>query len=301
MCDLSVIIVSYNTRAMLKACIESVYRNTKDLDFEVIVVDNNSADGSQEMLAVEFPQVIKILNRENRRWAGGNNQGIQSASGRAVVLLNSDTVIGERALEKTTVFMNRTPEAAIVGCRLLNPDGTVQLSCNGFPSVWNLMEETFFLYKIFPNSEIFGHYYLNTFHYDHVERVDMASGACLFIRRAIFEKVGLMDESFSFYGEETDFCFRAKQLGIQTYYYPDAEVIHYGGASQSNLQKRFDLLYRSIIHFVRKHFRGPERYCMIGLKTLGVLLRVGVYFLTGIFTLDGNYVKKSLHYLKILF
>ena len=297
---LSIVIVNYNTRNLLKACLDSIYTGTKGIEFEVIVVDNNSCDGSREMLEKEYPQMVKIFNQDNKRWAGGNNQGIKIAKGIIIALLNSDTVVIKDAFAKTIQFMGRFPEASIVGCKLLNPDGSLQTSCKGFPSVWNLFEESFFLYLLFPRSKLFGHYYLNGFKYDRIMPVDMATGACLFITRQTFEKVGLFDESFYFYGEETDFCFRARQLGCRTYFFPDAEIIHYGSGSQSNRKEHFKILHESIVRFVRKHFHGFERICAIMLFNLGVIFRVFAYFLIGILTLNYNLIKKSYYFLRIL-
>jgi GT2 family glycosyltransferase len=298
---LSIIVVNFNTRDLLKACLGSVYTETKGVEFEVIVVDNNSCDGSQEMLEKEFPRVVKVFNRDNKRWAGGNNQGIKIAKGSIIALLNSDTVVIKDAFAKTIQFMNRFPEASIVGCKLLNPDGSLQTSCKGFPSIWNFFEESFFLYLLFPHSKIFGHYYLNGFKYDRIMPVDMVSGACFMVRRDTFENVGLFDESYYFYGEETDFCFRAKQLGRQTYFFPDAEVIHYGGGSQGNSREHFKILHEGIIHFTQKHYHGFKQICAISLFNLGVVFRVLAYFLIGIVSWNYALIKKSYYFLRILF
>ncbi|MGI0009981.1 MAG: glycosyltransferase family 2 protein, partial [Nitrosopumilaceae archaeon] len=194
--QLSIIIINYNTRDLLRACLKSVFQKTQDLDFEMIVVDNASVDGSLEMVEQEFPQVKKICNAENRGFAAANNQAIKQANSEYILLLNSDTEVLDGAINKTIEFMKQRPETSIVGCKLLNPDGTLQPSCRSFPSVWNLFTESFFLYKAFKRTKLFGKYYMSFFDHTSIREVDVVMGAFMLIRREVIDAIGLFDEDY---------------------------------------------------------------------------------------------------------
>ncbi|MCI0708308.1 MAG: glycosyltransferase family 2 protein [Ignavibacteriae bacterium] len=296
--DLTVIVVSYNTKQLLFECLSSVYSETKEISFEVIVVDNNSTDGSIEMLEKDFPQAKKILNSENKGFAAANNQAIRIAAGRYILLLNSDTKILDGAIDTIVKFMEKHPDTSIVGCKLLNADGTLQYSCRSFPSVWNLFSESFFLYKLYPRTTLFGSYYMTYFDHETARRVDVVMGAFMMIRRDMFEKIGLLDEQFFMYNEEVDFCFRAHQLGLQTYFVPEARVIHYGGSSIESTEKYVDQLHSTQLLFLRKHFGGFQLFMAVVLKYVGIGLRVVVYFVSGLLTFDVRWLQKSKSYLK---
>lgn len=296
MCDLSIIVVNYNTVELLRGCLNSIVEETRDVTYEIIVVDNASTDGSRAMLEKEFPQVVKIYNPDNKGFAAANNQGIKECRGDYILLLNSDTIILDRAIQKTLAFMKRNLEAGIVGCKLLNNDKTLQPSCMSFPSLWNLFSEAFFLYILFRRTEPFGSYYLSYFDYDQIRSVDVVKGAFMMVRREIFDTIGLLDESYFMYTEETDFCYRAKQHGYQVFFIPTAEIIHLGGRSVENTRWYIEQLHHSQFQFIRSHFKGVRKWMGMFIKELGILLRIPVYFLTGIFTLDARYLKKALFY-----
>jgi GT2 family glycosyltransferase len=298
---LSVVIVSYNTRALLGKCLDSLLADPAGRDTEVIVVDNGSTDGSADMLREHYPGVTAILNTVNRRWAGGNNQGAAVAGGTYLLFLNSDTLIVGDALGAFIGFMEGHPEAAIAGCRLLNTDGTLQRSCRGFPDLTNLFSEAFFLYEIFPRSPIFGRFYMTTFDHESVREVEMVTGAALMVRADVFREVGGFDEDYHFYGEETDFCYRALRLGHRTFFFPGAEIVHHGGASQARRLPYYRNHVDGIVRFLKKYYSGPRLAAAMVIKFAGVALRVPVYFLLGCVTANPGLLRKSIYYLRILF
>lgn len=253
--DVSIIIVNWNTRDVLHDCVASIYTQAKGIEFEVLVIDNASNDGSVEMVKKKFPQVILIENTENRGFAAANNQGIAIAEGRYVLLLNSDTVILNNAISKTVSFAESHPEAASLGCRVLNPDRSLQPTCFMFPSILNMLLATTFLYKLFPKSKFFGRERMTWWHRDNVKEVDVVTGCFVLVRREAIEQIGLMDEQFFMYAEETDWCYRFKQAGWKILFTPGTEIIHLGGQSSKGI--RVDMLIRlriSILQFMKKHY-----------------------------------------------
>jgi len=298
---LSIIVVSYNTVELLKDCLRSIYRNREALSLEVIVVDNGSWDGSAEMLNREFPDVHLIRNQENRGFAAANNQGIRIAKGEYILLLNPDTVLLEGSLGETLQFMKSHPEAGIVGVRLLNQDGTIQQSCRSFPTVLNVLFEALFLYKVFPRSRLVGKYYMGWFNYDRVQEVDVVLGAFMMVRRSVFEKIGMFDEQFFMFTEETDFCIRAKRTGLKTYFFPGAEVIHVGGQSaEQDPERMFREIYHTQLYLFRKHYRFPDCHLMVLLRVAGMAIRVILYAFYGLVALKPVYLRKSKYYLTAL-
>ena len=154
--DVSIVIVNWNTKDLLRDCLKSIGENTREVDYEIVVVDNNSTDGSAQMVKDEFEHVLLISNSENRGFAAANNQAVKIAKGRYILLLNSDTIVLDQAIEKTVVFADKHPDTAVTGCRVLNPDGTLQKTCFMFPSILNMFLAGIYLYKLFPKSTFFG-------------------------------------------------------------------------------------------------------------------------------------------------
>lgn len=253
-CDVSIIIVNWNTRDILRDCLASVYAQTTGIAFEVIVVDNASSDGSAAMVKAEFPQVILIKNTDNRGFAAANNQGMRIAKGRYVLLLNSDTIVLDGAIQKTLQFAEQRPDAAVVGCRVLNPDRTLQPTCFMFPSLLNLCLSSTYLYKIFPKNRFFGRERMTWWNRSDVRPVDVVTGCFMLVRREAIEQVGLMDEDYFMYAEETDWCWRLKKAGWQNLFYPDAQIIHLGGQSSKQVRVAMTIqLRRAILQFMKQN------------------------------------------------
>lgn len=220
---LSIIIISYNTKDLVKKCLFSL----KNSEAEIIVVDNNSEDGTQDMVNNDFPEVNLIINKNNFGFAKANNQGIKIAKGDYILLLNSDTQVKSEAIDKLVGFAELHSEAGVVSARLLNQDGSVQPSIYRLPTIVNAIKE-FWLGQ----SGLAEKYFLNSLKAEEVEAV---VGAVFLIPKTVIQKVGLLDEHYFMYFEDLDYCRRVRLDGYKVYYLPEAEVFHYHGASGKNL------------------------------------------------------------------
>jgi len=282
--DVSIVIVNWNTRIILRNCLNSIDEHTKDVSFEVIVIDNASTDGSVKMIRSNFPKVIIIENKENRGFAKANNQGIARAKGRYVLLLNSDTVILDKAIEKTVFFANAHPKAAVIGCRVLNPDMILQPTCFMFPSVLNMLLSTSYLYKLFPKNKFFGRERMTWWDRSNIREVDVITGCFMLVRQEAIQQVGAMDEQFFMYAEETDWCYRFKGARWKNMFTPDAEIIHLGGQSTEQAKKTMTIQKRkSILQFIKKH-NSPHVYRIACLLTvLFFTVRLPVWLVIGLF------------------
>jgi len=254
MVEVSIIIVNWNTQDILRNCLQSIYEQAGGVHFEVIVIDNASTDGSAEMVMTKFPQVVLIENSGNRGFATANNQGLAIAGGRYVLLLNSDTVVLDSAISKIVSFADAHPEAAVVGCRVLNPNKTLQPTCFMFPSILNMLLSSTYLYKLFPKSRFFGRERMTWWDRNDIREVDVVTGCFMLVRQKAIEQVGIMDERFFIYGEETDWCCRFKKAGWAVMFTPSAEIIHFGGASTARMGNNMTLQLRGgILQFIVKH------------------------------------------------
>jgi len=260
---LSVIIVNWNTKSLLEQCLTSVFAHiTKSFPLEVIVVDNGSSDSSTAMVKEKFPTVKLIENRKNLGFAAANNQAIVISSGDYLLLLNSDVIVLDKALEKTVTFLEGNPEAGAVGCKLLNEDGTLQHSCYNFGSLTRSVVSSLGL-----DDTIFRNNYalqslLKNWNHDKIKEVDYVRGAFLMLRKKAIEDVGLLDERFFMYAEEADMCYRLNQAGWKVYFFPAAEVTHLGRRSSNSLDLRAEsqrLLSRMLLF---RKWHGPL-YCLI--------------------------------------
>jgi GT2 family glycosyltransferase len=248
--DLSVIIPSWNTRDILRDCLASIERQRGDLHLEVLVVDNASHDGSADMVRRDFPDVVLIRNVTNRGFAGAVNQGLRAATGRYPLLLNSDTLICGDVLQQTVRYMDNDPEVGAFGCRVLDTAGTTQPTCSAYPTIGHLLLRLTALPKLgFIDGMEMGSWQRDT-----ARDVDVVSGCYLCTRREAVEQVGLLDEDFVFFGEETDWCRRVADAGWKVRFAPVGEIIHLGGASARKLEYRREILLgRGLIRFQRKH------------------------------------------------
>lgn len=249
----SIVIVNWNTRTLLAACLESVHRQTL-LSHEIWVVDNGSTDGSCEMVREAFPEVRLIANEDNKGFAAANNQALPLCTGEHVLLLNSDTVVLDGAIDKMATFLQLHPEAGGVGCKLLNADGTLQPSAHGFYRSWRSLVENRLVHLLWPRRHARTPF-LSFWDHNQVRPVDWVTGAALMVRRSVIQEVGLLDDGFFMYGEEVDWQYRMKQAGRRVFFLPSARVIHYGGASSRHIvtqMKRQE--YESRLRFVQKHY-----------------------------------------------
>jgi GT2 family glycosyltransferase len=250
--DVSISVVSYNTRDLLADCLRSISAATSDLTYEVIVVDNSSADGSADMVAAEFPDVRLVRNSDNRGFAAANNQALRRARGRYVLLLNSDARIRPGAVTEMVAFLDTHPTVGVVGGQLFNANGTFQSSYFDFPG-W--ISELLLLTGI-------SRWLKEPTYPSHTEiesreerRVDWVSGALFMVRQQAVAEVGLLDEDYFMYSEEVDWCFRMHRRGWGVAYLPHAQALHIAAASAHRQpERRRAQVYRSKCIFVRKHW-----------------------------------------------
>lgn len=273
--DLSIIIASYNTLALTRACIESIYHSTKDISFEVIVVDDCSRDGSPEMVAAEFPQVRLIRNTTNQRYAKTNNIGLQASLGRYALLLNSDTVVHEGAFARLVQFMDSTPDAAAAGPKLVNPDGSIQHCIRGFPGLGPMIAQSLGLQRWLPNNPLTNRYYHENFDYSRVQVIDSIGTTAFIIRRSTWEQIGMLDERFSWALVDIAYCYMLKSQGAKTYYFPDAVVTHYGSASiNQGGEKEIRMLHQAVRQFYDLYYAPHDWAPMRPLTRLGISARL---------------------------
>lgn len=248
---LSIVIVSWNTKDLLEACLNTVYAYPLDQPFEVWVVDNKSKDDTVAMVRERFPQVELIASEENLGFAGGNNRAIPHCRGEYVLLLNPDTEVKPDALNALVAFMDAHPEAGAAGSRLLNGDGTLQTSCHPVPTLSREFWRMFYLDALVP----YGSYDMSKWEVDQPREVDVLMGASLLLRKSVLEAVGLLDEGYFMYSEEVDLCFRLQKAGWRLYWVPQSQVVHYWGQSAKQvLAEMFLQLYRGKLLFFRKHY-----------------------------------------------
>jgi hypothetical protein len=271
--DLSVIIVNWNTEALLRDCLRSVYATVTDLDLEVIVVDNASSDGSVAMLKVEFPQVRRIENYDNRGFAAANNQAFRAMSGRYALLLNSDAVLTDGAARELFAFMEEHPEAVMACGQLLNADGSRQNSIARFPTIPSLLFNMPLLETLFPDR-----YPSKRREYRHPIEVDSCVGACLIVRKSAIDGVGGFDERYFFFFEETDWARTMKEAGGKIYHVPSAKIYHLQGKSVGTSVRSRMHFYRSRYLYFMK-WESPARSLLAAI--LVVLRLVVNWIMTG--------------------
>jgi len=258
--DLSIIIVSYNTREMTLDCLRSVVDQTRDTSYEIILVDNASRDGSAAAVAEAFPQVILLAERVNHGFAGGNNLAVGHARGRHVLLLNPDTVVLDGALDKLMAFARRTPQARIWGGRTLYGDGRLNpTNCWRRMSLGTLLTRTLGLERVFPGSRIFNAEGYGGWARDSEREVDIVTGCLFLIERDFWNELGGFDLSYVMYGEEADLCLRARALGARPRITPEAEIIHYVGASSTVRSRKHVMLLKAKVTLVQRTFPAWQR------------------------------------------
>lgn len=278
---LSIIIVNWNTADLTRQAIMSVFKETSAFEYEVIVVDNNSSDKSVEMIRSEFPSVKLIENKNNFGFAKANNQALAVAEGEYLMLLNSDTIVKNKAINILSAYLDQHPEVAMVGPKLLNGDMTFQHACRrNLPDIWNSFFHLFNLTKIFKKSLVVNNYKRYNDNPDVEERITALSGAAVMFRRSVYEKIGGLDEGFFFYGEDLDFCKRVFDQGMITMFVPSAQIIHFGGGSSKKRRtKSLFYFYNAMWIYYKKHFAQRYPFIVNWLVWFGIQFRFVVALL----------------------
>lgn len=249
--DISIIVVNYNTRNLLRNCLNSICETVSDISCEIIVVDNASSDSSIAMLEEEFPGVQIIKNPENRGFGAANNQAFRIMKGRYALLLNTDTILTENAVKELFRFMESSPEAAIACGQLLNADGTKQNSIAAFPTLLTLLFNAAFLEYLFP-----ARYPSKRHDYNNPVEIDSGVGACLMVRKSAIDEAGMFDERYFFFFEETDWAREMRSKGWKVYHVPAARIYHLQGRSIGrDIHSRLEF-YRSRYQYFRKWNSG---------------------------------------------
>ncbi len=272
--DVSVIIVNYNVKFFLEQCIRSVYNSKGDIDIEVIVIDNHSVDGSVQMIREKFPDVTVIENKQNLGFSKANNQGIKVAKGKYILLLNPDTVLQEDTLVKCFEFMEQCVDAGALGVKMFDGKGNfLPESKRGLPTPMVAFYKIFGLSKLFPKSKIFGKYHLGYLDKGQNHAVDILSGAFMFVRKEVMNKVGSLDEDYFMYGEDIDLSYKIKKAGYNNYYFADTSIIHYKGESTKKSSVNYVIVfYKAMVIFADKHFSGAYA------KFFRLLIYAAIYF-----------------------
>lgn len=276
MMDVSIIVVNWNTKDLLAKCLRCVQQTVKKVSYEILVVDNNSTDGSQDMMRQDFPDVTLIANSQNGGFAKANNQAMHVSKGRYVLLLNSDAFVKENTIDYMVAFMDEHPEAGMAGCKLLYEDGRLQPSSTSFPTLETEFYMATRLDKIFPKSPTFGKYLMTYWNFDSVRDVDIIMGAFMLVRASAITQVGHMDESYFMYSEEADWCYRFKKAGWKIYFVPDVETIHIWWGSGRKVRVEMHIqMYKSKVFFFRKNYGAFPSQILKVLIGLNCLIRLG--------------------------
>jgi N-acetylglucosaminyl-diphospho-decaprenol L-rhamnosyltransferase len=267
--NVTAVTVALNGLPWIERCLDSLR------GIEAIVVDHGSTDGTLELVRERFPGV-RVIEQENKGYGAGLNAGMRAASGRYYLIINSDAWVVGDAVERLAAFADQHPDAAVVAPRLSNPDGTLQRSVRGFPTLWRLATEYFFLRKLAPRSRSLNAFYAGGFDHDEVREVEWVMGSCFLIRREAADAVGLFDEEFFLFSEETDWLYRFHAAGWTVWFVPDAEVVHVGGATHGG--RMFTENLRGHLRFFAKHHGAEQaararRLLILALRVRGLLFR----------------------------
>jgi GT2 family glycosyltransferase len=292
--DLSIIIVNWNTKEFLLPCVRSIFENEQRMGWEVVVVDNGSKDGSADEIRETFPFVNLIENERNLGFSKAINQGLQKASGRYALLLNPDIQVKDGAIERLVSFMDAHSDVGVAGAQLLNSDGSKQNSIANFPSLaTELLNKSLLRWlfpKKFPGKEI---------RYSGPVEVDSVIGACMMVRRDALDWVGLLDEDYFLFLEETDWCYRMKRAGWKIYHVPQAEVYHFQGKSAETEKKKAKVeYYRSRYHFFKKNRGNLQWFILLSglmIRLAFELLMMTVASLVTFFAIKGWRRKLSIY------
>lgn len=266
---ISVIVVSWNARELLRGFLASLERHAGGFISETIVVDNNSSDGSPEMVVSHFPSAKVIRCAKNLGFAAANNLGIREATGDFLALINSDVLVHAGCIQELLAFMNAHPTTAIVGPLVIGGDGQIQSTCRRLPSIWRLICRVLALDSVWPKSDLFSGRELNNLPMDRVSKVDVISGCFWLIRRSAIDRVGPLDERFFFYAEDVDWCKRFIANKWCIHFVPSARATHFGGGSSSNAPIRYSIeMLRANIAYWHKHHGVVGKYAYHSLSII---------------------------------
>jgi len=297
MIDLSIIIVSWNIKDFLRRCLSSIYKNPPAGAFEIFVVDNNSNDGTVEMIKKEFPDAILIENNKNLGFARANNQALRVSKDRYALLLNPDTEVLAGTLDGLINFMDNHPFCGALGCKIVYSNGNLQRSCRSFPTLLSEFWRNTTLDTLFPKNKLIGKYHIGYWEHNDIREVEQLMGACIMARRKTLEETGLLDEQYFMYYEEVDLCYRIKKAGWKIYFTPEAEIIHY--AKQSSKQADVDMLVernKSLYRFFKKHYGRLSVYTLRAILFIGMLVEISR---TLVSLTKGAGKRIDIHWLKI--
>lgn len=302
MIQISIVIVNYKAYDLLKDCLNSIYTYTIDVSFEIILVDNNSDEDKLLDIVKKYTSLRIIAINHAVGFAEANNRAIEVANGKYILFLNNDTIFVENTLRILWEYAEKIEEDLAIGCRLLNKDGSNQISIVDFFNIYNLVGESFFLYKLFPKSKLLNR---NHFNYKQIHsplEVDYVKGAFIFCNLTLVKNLEGFDDRFYFYGEEVDLCYRAKLTGAKIIYYPGTSIIHLGGATtKNNLWFMFKNQKIATVRFFQKHFHGLWFSLAIFIYHVGILIRIPIYLIGSIFSFNLFLFRKSFYYLRQLF
>ncbi len=257
--DISIIIVNYNTYDLLDQCLQSIQNYQWNVKIEIIVVDNNSGDKSCEIVRNNYPDVVLIENTENAGYTKANNQGIEISKGKYILLLNSDTLVTDGALNKLVLYLDEHADVGIVGCKLLNDDGSLQHYCSFYPTLKTEFASKIYLHKIMPWTRWAKEYINDNWRHDTDKSVDWVTGAALLTRREIIDDIGGLDEKIYMFYEDAEFCLRTRNAGWDVRHIPDAVIIHlWGGSWKKNRAATIVNNFVSACYFFRKHCKSSH-------------------------------------------
>jgi GT2 family glycosyltransferase len=306
--DLSVIVVNYNVKFFLEQCLHSVYKSISGITGEVIVIDNNSVDGSMQMVLEKFPGTIVIGNKKNLGFSKANNQGLLIAKGRYVLILNPDTVVEENTFRKCIEFMDSHAKAGCLGVKMIDGKGNfLPESKRSLPTPSVSFFKIFGLASLFPKSRVFGKYHLGFLNNDQIHKVDILCGAFMFVRKTALDEAGFFDEAFFMYGEDIDLSYRIILAGYENYYYPETTIIHYKGESTKKGSINYVMIfYKAMIIFAQKHFSRRYAWFYSLLINLAIYLRATVSIIRRIFlsvvipVCDAAFIFAGFHFMEPL-
>ena len=271
---LSVVFLSYNTRDLTEQALRTVLDAAEGMEVEIFVVDNASHDGSADMVAEKFPAVKLLRNEDNVGFAAGNNVALRQVVGEYVLIINTDTIVRRDTLRALAGFLDEHPEVGACGCKILDPDGTLQLdSRRGFPSPMAAFCKMSGLSRLFPDHPSISRYHMTYLDPEQTAEVEVLSGSCMMVRKAAMDQVGLLDEDYFMYGEDIDWCYRIHKAGWKIFYVPTTEIIHFRGESGRGAPLR--ILYRksqAMSIFVNKHMTRRFRFFPLWLLQVGIAL-----------------------------